>query len=355
MNYLSDPIKIGAVQLKNRIIMAPLTRCRCEPGAVPAKIMAAYYCQRASAGLIIAEATAVSPMSIGYPNTPGIWSEAQINAWREVTRAVHLKGGKIFLQLWHVGRMSDPCYLDGALPVAPSAIKPDGYISLIRPKRQFVTPRALALSEIPDIVEAFRKAAENALVAGFDGVEIHGANGYLLNQFFNPGSNQRTDRYGGTVENRSRLMLEVLDAVILVYGAGRVGLHISPQDDEHSMLQQEPALALADYSYLMQEVSKRKIAFVFSREAAHFPNRLGPELKKIFDGVYIANEDFTQQSAEQAIAAGEADAVAFGRSFISNPDLPLRFERNAELNETDADRYYYAPVEQGYTDYPTLS
>lgn len=354
MKQLFEPVKIGGLQLKNRIIMAPLTRCRCDAGNIPSEIMVDYYRQRASAGMIIAEATAVSAMGIGYPNTPGIWSDEQINAWKKITDAVHEEGGVIVLQIWHVGRMSDPCYLNGALPVAPSAIAPEGHISLIRPKRSFVTPRALELSEIPELIETFRKAAENAIKAGFDGVEIHGANGYLLNQFFNAGSNQRTDRYGGSLENRSRLLLEVLDAVVFVCGAERVGLHISPQDDEHCMLQNSPEIALAEYSYLIEELNKRNIAFICSREAARFPDRLGVQLKKIFNGIYIANEEFTQESAERALANGEADAVAFGRFFIGNPDLTKRFMRKAALNEVDADRYYYATIEQGYTDYPVI-
>lgn len=355
MTELLKPLKVGDLQLNNRIIMAPLTRCRCDADGIPSAIMIDYYRQRATAGMIIAEATAVSPMSIGYPNTPGIWSSAQVQAWKKITEAVHLQGGKILLQLWHVGRMSDPGYLNGALPVAPSAIAPEGNISLVRPKKQFVTPRALELHEIEEIIETFRKGAENAKEAGFDGVEIHGANGYLLNQFMNAGSNQREDNYGGSLKNRCRLMLEVIDVVTAVWGSGRVGLHISPQDDEHSMLQNDPAAALAEYAYLMEEVNKRKIAFVFARESVHSPVRSGPELRKIFNGVYIANEDFTLQDAENALETGEADAIGFGRLFISNPDLPERISKNAVLNEADADRYYYTRIEQGYTDYPSLN
>lgn len=354
MQSLFDGIKVGEVELKNRIIMAPLTRCRCDPGYVPSEIMIEYYRQRASAGMIIAEATAVGPLGIGYPNSPGIWSDEQIKAWKKITDAVHQEGGKIFLQVWHVGRISDPIYLDGALPVAPSAVRPDGHVSLLRPKRKFVTPRPLTVAEIEAIVETFRQGAKNALTAGFDGVEIHGANGYLLNQFLNTGTNTRTDHYGGTLENRARLMLEVVDAVVSVCGAGRVGLHISPQDDEHDLLQNDDEVAFADYAYLMKEVGKRKIAFVCARESIHHEKRMGPQLKAIFGGTYIANEGYTQQNAEHALAINEADAVAFGRLFIGNPDLPKRFASGSPLNDVDADRYYYTPITQGYTDYPAL-
>src|SRR5690606_16259610 len=212
MTTLFDPIKIGSLELPNRIIMAPLTRCRADAGRVPNALMAEYYVQRASAGLILSEATSVTPMGVGYPDTPGIWSEEQVRGWLEVTRAVHANGGRIFLQLWHVGRISDPLYLDGEQPVAPSAIKPAGHVSLVRPIKEYDTPRALETEELADIVEAYRQGAENAKAAGFDGVEIHGANGYLLDQFLQSGTNQRSDRYGGSVENRARLLLEVTDA-----------------------------------------------------------------------------------------------------------------------------------------------
>lgn len=353
MKLLLESLKIGDLQLKNRIIMAPLTRCRCDEGAIPSEIMIEYYRQRASAGMIISEATAISPMSIGYPDTPGIWSQEQIAAWKKITNAVHEEGGVIFLQIWHVGRMSDPIYLDGKLPEAPSAIAPDGHISLVRPKISFVTPRALEISEIQAIVEDFAQAAKNAIEAGFDGVEIHGANGYLLNQFFNVGCNQRTDIYGGSLENRTRLYLEVLDAIVEAIGPERVGLHISPQDDDHSLFQNNYATNLAEYSYLIQEVNKRKIAFVFARESAQSPNRIGHELRKIYDGVYIANEEFTPLQAEEALLKGEADAMGFGNLFISNPDLPERLRLQATLNEVEPE-YYYHGVERGYIDYPFL-
>ena len=226
MTQLFEPIKIGALELPNRVIMAPLTRCRAEPGRVPGDLMVEYYVQRASAGLIITEATSVDPMGVGYPDTPGIWSDAQVAGWQRITTAVHKAGGRIVLQLWHVGRISDPRYLDGELPVAPSAIAAQGHVSLLRPKRDYVTPRALETEEIPGIVAAYRRGAENAKRAGFDGVEVHGANGYLLDQFLQSDTNQRTDAYGGSVENRARLLLEVTDAGTDVWGADGVGMHL---------------------------------------------------------------------------------------------------------------------------------
>lgn len=334
--------------------MAPLTRSRCDIGAMPTELMVEYYRQRASAGLIIAEATAVTPMGLGYPNTPGIWSGEQVVAWKKITDAVHEEGGKIFLQIWHVGRMSDPCYLNGKLPVAPSQIAPNGHISLIRPRKNFVVPRELELSEIPGIIEEFRKGAENAIKAGFDGVELHGANGYLPNQFFNIGSNHRTDAYGGSLANRAKFMLEVLDALVSACGAERVGLHISPQEQEASMLQNDYQTTLKEYSYLMNEVNKRKIAFVFVRESFESQKRFAPDLKNLFEGTVILNEDFTPEEAEQAIIRGEGDAIAFGKLFISNPDLPKRIMLGSEFNETVPERFYYTPIESGYTDYPVL-
>lgn len=232
---------MGDWDLPNRFIMAPLTRCRASAGRVPNALMAQYYAQRASAGLIISEATAVTPMGVGYPDTPGIWAEEQVAGWKLVTKAVHEAGGRIICQLWHVGRISDPYYLDGKTPVAPSAVRPEGYVSVIRPKKRFVTPRALEREEIPEVVEAYRKGAENALRAGFDGVELHGANGYLLDQFLRDCTNKRTDDYGGSIENRARLMLETVDAAISVWGAGKVGLHISPRSEGEDYRDSTPA------------------------------------------------------------------------------------------------------------------
>jgi len=349
MPVLFDPIKVGAWNLPNRIIMAPLTRSRAGAERLPNSLMAEYYRQRASAGLIISEATSVTPMGVGYADTPGIWSPAQVAGWKLVTRAVHEAGGQIVLQLWHVGRISDPMFLNGALPVAPSAIAPAGHVSLVRPLKTFVTPRALELREIPGIVEAYREGAENARLAGFDGVEIHGANGYLLDQFLQDTTNHRTDAYGGPVENRARLMLEVTDAVISVWGADRVGMHLAPRGDVHDM---GDSNLPATFGHVARELGKRRIAFICARESLG-EKRLGPQLKATFGGCYIANEKFTQATAEQVLAAGEADAVAFGVPFIANPDLPERFRQRAQLNEPDSSTFYM-PGPKGFTDYPFL-
>jgi len=350
MSLLFKPLQLGDLNLPNRVVMAPLTRCRAGAGRVPTPLMAEYYVQRASAGLILSEATAVTPMGVGYPDTPGIWSDEQVAGWKNVTSAVHAAGGRIFLQLWHVGRISDPYYLDGAQPVAPSAIAAEGHVSLIRPLKAYVTPRALELDEIPGIVEAYRKGAENAKLAGFDGVEVHGANGYLLDQFLQDGSNHRTDAYGGSIENRARLMLEVTDAAISVWGSGRVGVHLAPRGDSHSMGDSDP---LATFTYLAREFAKRRIAFICAREHAG-ENRIGPQIKAAFGGVYIANEQFSNDSAEAALAAGEADAIAWGKLFIANPDLPTRIKLNAPFNAPDTTTFYGGSV-RGYTDYPALA
>jgi 2,4-dienoyl-CoA reductase-like NADH-dependent reductase (Old Yellow Enzyme family) len=349
MNTLFDPIRVGELDLPNRIIMAPLTRCRASQGRVPNDVMRQYYQQRASAGLIITEATSISPMAVGYPNTPGIWTEDQVNGWRRVTEAVHQAGGQIVLQLWHVGRISDPIYLNGELPIAPSAIRPDGHVPLVRPQRPYVTPRALRLEEIAGIVTEYRRGAENALRAGFDGVELHGANGYLLDQFLQDGTNKRTDEYGGPIENRARLMLGAVDAAISIWGAGRVGLHLNPRAGTYSISDSDPA---ATFGYVAREVRKRGIAFICVRESLEEP-RIGPELKKIFGGSFIANEGFTWQTASESLARGEADGVAFGKLFIANPDLVARFKSSSSLNEPQPETFYSSGVE-GYIDYPMI-
>lgn len=349
MPTLFDPLKVGALQLPNRIVMAPLTRARAGSGRIPNALMADHYRQRASAGLIISEATSVTPAGIGYVDTPGIWSDEQTEGWKLVTDAVHKAGGRIFMQLWHVGRISDPMFHDGAPPVAPSAIAAKGHVSLLRPQRPYPVPRALETSEIAGVVEAYRKGAENAQRAGFDGVELHGANGYLLDQFLQDGSNKRTDEYGGPIENRARLMLEAVDAAISVWGAERVGLHLAPRGDAHSMGDSDLA---ATFTYVARETGKRKLAFLCAREHLG-EDRLGPQLKKTFGGVYIANEGFTKESAEAVLASGEADAVAFGKLFISNPDLVRRLAQNAPLNAWNVETFY-APGAGGYTDYPSL-
>ncbi|OWJ96724.1 alkene reductase [Pseudomonas sp. A46] len=349
MPTLFDPIKIGDLELANRIIMAPLTRCRADEGRVPNALMAEYYTQRASAGLIISEATAVTPMGVGYPDTPGIWSDEQVKGWSNITKAVHANGGKIVLQLWHVGRISDPSYLDGEAPVAPSAIAARGHVSLLRPMRDYPVPRALETEELADIVEAYRIGAENAQAAGFDGVEIHAANGYLLDQFLQDSTNQRTDRYGGSLENRARLLLEVTDAVISVWGAGRVGVHLAPRADSHDMGDSNRA---ETFGYVARELGKRGVAFICAREKVA-DDSLTPQLKEAFGGVFIANERFTREQANAWLAEGKADAVAFGIPFIANPDLPERLRLDAPLNEPRPELFYaQGPV--GYIDYPRL-
>lgn len=346
---LFEPLIVGEHKLPNRIVLAPLTRCRAVDNRNPNDLMRDYYVQRASAGLVISEATSVSPMGVGYPHTPGVWSEDQVAGWRAITEAVHGAGGQMVLQLWHVGRISDPLYLDGALPEAPSAIAPKGSVSLVRPKKDYVTPRALELSEIPGIIEVYRKGAENAQRAGFDGVHIHGANGYLLDQFLQDGSNTRTDEYGGPLENRARLMLEVTDACISVWGAGRVSMHLAPRGDSHSMGDSD---LRGTFTYIARELGKRKIAFLCTREKLG-DDRLSPMLKREFGGALFANEGFDQASGEAEIAKGDADAVAYGKLFLANPDLPARLAKSAPLNAWDVNTFYSHDA-QGYTDYPTM-
>jgi 2,4-dienoyl-CoA reductase-like NADH-dependent reductase (Old Yellow Enzyme family) len=348
-NPLFSTLQAGAFRLPNRIVMAPLTRCRASAGRVPNALMAEYYAQRASFGLILAEATAVSPMGVGYPDTPGIWSDEQVEGWKLITQAVHEAGGQILLQLWHVGRISDPFYLNGKAPVSASAVQPAGHVSLLRPLKDFVTPRALELDEIPQVIEEYRKGAENAMAAGFDGVEIHGANGYLIDQFLQDSTNRRTDLYGGPVENRARFMLEVTDAVVSVWGADRVGMHIAPRGDAHDMGDSDPA---ALFGHVASELGKRKLAFLCARES-HDKAALGPMLKQAFGGVFIANEGFTAASASEAVASGRADAVAFGKPAIANPDLVERIRTGAPWNAPDPETFY-ASGPMGYTDYPTL-
>jgi 2,4-dienoyl-CoA reductase-like NADH-dependent reductase (Old Yellow Enzyme family) len=349
MPSLFDPLQLGDIKLPNRIIMAPLTRARAGSTRVPNALMAEYYVQRATAGLIITEATSVTPMGVGYADTPGLWSDEQVAGWKHITDAVHTAGGRIFSQLWHVGRISAPMFLNGELPVAPSAIAAQGHVSLVRPEQAYVTPRALDISELPGIVEAYRKAAMNAQMAGFDGVEIHGANGYLLDQFLQSGSNHRTDDYGGSIVNRARLMLEVTDAVISVWGPETVGMHLAPRMDAHTM---GDADGLGTFTYVARELGERGIAFICVREH-QADDSIGPKLKAAFGGVYIANEGFTKASAQAALDAGEADAVAWGKFFIANPDLVERFARNAKLNELEP-ATIYSPDHRGYTDYPAL-
>ncbi|ARP92479.1 alkene reductase [Bordetella genomosp. 9] len=351
MTTLFDPLDIGELRLPNRIVMAPLTRLR-APGGVPNALMAEYYVQRASAGLIITEGTPVCEEGVGYPNVPGIWSEAQVQGWRIVTDAVHRAGGRIVAQLWHVGRISHPLLLGGCLPVAPSAIAADGHVSLLRPQQSYVVPRELGLEEIPGIVAAFRKAARNAKAAGFDGVTIHGANGYLLDQFLQDGTNRRTDAYGGAVENRARLMVEVAEAVLGEWGPGRVGLHLAPRAPSHSMSDSDPART---FGYVAQAMRRLGMGFLFVRETEG-DGALLPRLKQAFGGVVIANDGFDADSAAGVLARGDADAVSFGKAYIANPDLVERLRAGAPLNAVDTGTIYDLEhcSGRGYTDYPTM-
>jgi 2,4-dienoyl-CoA reductase-like NADH-dependent reductase (Old Yellow Enzyme family) len=353
MQTLFDPLRIGDLHLPNRIIMAPLTRLRAPgPGAVPNRLMAEYYAQRASAGLIISEGVPVSQDAVGYPNVPGLWTAEQVHGWRLVTDAVHKAGGRIFTQLWHVGRISDPEHLQGRLPVAPSPIAAAGNVSMLRPKRPYVVPRPLTRAEIGAVADAFGRAARNAKDAGFDGVTIHGANGYLLDQFLQDGTNKRSDEYGGSIENRARLMLWVADAVAKVWGPQRVGMHLAPRSPSHSVSDSDPAQT---FGYVARELGRRRLGFLFIRETRG-PGALLPMLKREFGGVVIANDGYDFEAASAALARGEADAVSFGRSYIANPDLVERLRRRAALNEVDSETIYdlVEAGARGYTDYPTL-
>jgi N-ethylmaleimide reductase len=351
---LLSPFKLGPMELFNRIAMSALTRCRAVEGNVPNPLAVTYYSQRASAGLIITEATQVTPMGQGYPNTPGIFSNEQVKGWIKITDAVHAAGGKIFLQLWHVGRVSLPDYHDGNLPVAPSALPMSGHLHTPGfEQKDVVTPRALELSEIPQVVAQFKKGAENAMAAAFDGVEVHGANGYLLEQFTESGSNHRTDAYGGSLENRLRFPLEVVDAVISVWGADRVGYRISPYFDGYAMSDANP---VETYTRLTEELDKRKLAYLCVKEGPAVPKNaaaLTPILRKIFHQAYMVNMAFTAETGEAILENGGADLVCYGRLFLANPDLPERFKQKTSLNQPDP-ATFYGGGEKGYTDYPKL-
>lgn len=354
---LFSPIQLGRYTLPNRIVMAPLTRNRAIAGNVPHELNALYYEQRASAGLIIAEATQVCPEGQGYPATPGIHSAEQVEGWKLVTQAVHAKGGRIFLQLWHVGRISHPdLQPNGQLPVAPSAIAPQGMASTYEGEKPFVTPRALETHEIPGIVEQYRKGAEHALAAGFDGVEIHNANGYLLDQFLRDGVNHRTDRYGGSIENRVRLPLEVVEAVVGVWGADRVGIRISPSSTFNDMSDSNPE---AHFSYFVEQLNRYDLAYLHVLEPSESDLRHGGiavptrHFRPLYKGLLMVNWDYDMEKGNAVIASGEADLVSYGQLFIANPDLPERFKLKASLNKPNPATFYGGTAE-GYTDYPTL-
>lgn len=350
MPSLFDPIRVGDLTLPNRIFMAPLTRLRGTPDHVPTPIMAEYYTQRASAGLIISEGVPIDPLGVGYPNVPGLWSQEQVEAWKPITKAIHNAGGRIFAQIWHVGRISHPELLNGQTPVAPSPIAPPGNVNVLRPPKPFVTPRPLEIAEIKGIIEAFHRGAENAQAAGFDGVELHGANGYLLDQFLQDGANHRTDEYGGSIENRARLLLEAADAAISVWGPDRVGMHLAPRGGAHGISDSNRA---ATFGYVARELGRRKIAFIVAREHVA-ADSISPDLRHLFGGVFVANEALTYATGQQLLDEDKADAVAYGKLFIANPDLVARFRRSSELNRP-VQETFYTHTPQGYTDYPTLS
>lgn len=349
MSLLFEPLQLGELTLKNRVLMAPLTRCRASEGRVPNALMAEYYRQRASAGLILSEATSVNPMGVGYPNTPGIWNTEQVEGWRLVTEAVHQEHGHIFCQLWHVGRVSAPLYLDGQLPVSASAVRSAGQVSLVRPPQDYVTPRALTLEEITQTIADYRQAAVNAKAAGFDGVHLHAANGYLIDQFLQDKTNQRQDHYGGSIENRARFLLEIVDACIEVWGSSRVAVHLAPRMDAHDM---GDSNARALFGHVAKALRARQIGFISTREYAA-ADSLTPYIKSQFQGIVVANERFDKQQAEQWLAEGKADAVAFGVPFIANPDLPARMRVDAPFNPPRKS-LFYGQGPEGYTDYPCL-
>jgi len=352
---LLSPYTLGSLELSNHMSMSALTRCRAIEGNVPTPLAATYYSQRASAGLIITEATQVTPMGQGYPNTPGIYSDEQVQGWKKITDAVHQVGGKIFMQLWHVGRVSLPDYHGGQLPVSASALPVSGHLHTPKfEQKDLVTPRALETSEIPQVAAQFKKGAENTKAAGFDGVEIHGANGYLLEQFTESGSNHRTDAYGGSLENRLRFPLEVVDAVISVWGAERVGYRISPYFDGYSASDANP---VETYTALVKELDQRKLGYLCVKEAPNGPGNgktaLIPILRKEFHQTYMVNMGYDAQSGETILESGGADMVCYGKLFLANPDLPERFKQKAPLNQPDPTTFY-GGGEKGYTDYPKL-
>lgn len=349
---LLSPYHLGQLRLRNRMVLSPMTRSRAVAGNVPNPIAAQYYVQRASAGLQITEGTQVSPQGVGYIRTPGIHSAEQVAGWKQVTDAVHAAGGTIFAQLWHVGRVSHPDFHGGALPVAPSALPVEGEAFTQNGRVKIPPPRALAAHEIPGIVEQFHKAAENAKAAGFDGVELHGANGYLLDQFLRDGANQRTDEYGGTIRNRARLPLEVATAVIDVWGPESVGYRVSPAFSGYSMSDSNPP---ATFTYLATQLSALNLGYLHVTERVEpGRTRVTPLLRDVFNGTLIVNGGYDAKSGDAAIASGEADLVAFGVPFLANPDLPRRYREHAPLNAADQATFYMGE-EKGYIDYPALT
>lgn len=358
---LLTPFTLGPHQLRNRVIMAPLTRMRSLPGNVPGPLNATYYEQRASMGLIITEASQVSPEGIGYPGTPGIYSPEQVEGWKLITHAIHEKGGKIFLQLWHVGRVSHPSLQkDHAFPLAPSAIPMQSPVFTSKGEMADpVTPRSLEIEEIPKIIDQFRTGAHNALEAGFDGVEIHSANGYLLDQFLQDGTNRRTDNYGGSLENRTRLLLEVVQAVVEVFGANCVGVRLSPHGNFNDI---SDSNAEELFTFVVKSLNPFGLGYLHlveprvsggGNESDYKGEAITGILREIFNGTMISAGGYDRESGNQAIEKGIADLIAYGRQAIANPDLPERFAKKAQLNPYDR-ATFYGGDERGYTDYPTL-
>jgi N-ethylmaleimide reductase len=348
---------LGGYTLSNRMAMAPMTRNRAGADNIPTQLNSLYYRQRASAGLIISEAAQVSPQGVGYANTPGIHTPEQIQGWKKITEAVHKEGGHIFLQLWHVGRVSHSSFHNGALPVAPSAVKIEGTVYTAQGPQAFEIPRALETHEVKEVVGQFRSAAVHAKEAGFDGVEIHGAFGYLIEQFLADNANLRTDQYGGSIENRARFALEIVEAVVGVWGAGKVGIRLSPSNYFNGIQHSNPA---QQYDYLVAELNKYPLAYLHLMEPLVSLDHLPQYLKEVtahyrgmYKGTIISNGGYTFEKAEQAIAQGIADIIAFGSLFLANPDLPQRFESGALLNKPDKSTFYGGDA-KGYTDYPFL-
>lgn len=355
---LLTEFRLGRMTLPNRMAMAPLTRNRAVENNTPNDLMAQYYVQRAGAGLIISEATQIMPEGLGYPNTPGIYSKEQIAGWKKITSAVHQAGGRMFLQLWHVGRISHPLLQpNGALPVAPSAIAPAGQVYTPEGMKPYVTPRALTLEEIPGIVATYRQAALNAVEAGFDGVEVHAANGYLIDQFLRDRTNHRTDAYGGSLENRARFLLEVTRSVIDAIGADRVGVRLSPGGTFNDM---GDSNSLATFSYAMTQLDRLGVVYVHLRECTAQDLRHGGEavptaaLRALYHGKLMVNAEYTLERADAGIDSGLADLVAFGVPYIANPDLVYRFQNGLPLNKADQ-RTFYGGGAKGYTDYPVVA
>lgn len=355
---LFDPIDLGAITAPNRVLMAPLTRGRADPGFVPSSIMQTYYAQRAGAGLIISEATGISVEGLGWPSAPGIWSDAQVEGWKPVTQAVHDAGGRIICQLWHMGRIVHSDYLGGKPPVSASATTAPGHAYTPTGKQPYVEARPLELSEIARLLDDYQLAAENAKAAGFDGIQLHAANGYLIDQFLRDGSNFRNDIYGGSIENRIRLLVEVTERLISVWDADRVSVRLSPNGDSQGVDDSDPVPL---FTAAAAALSALGIGFLELREPG--PNgtfgrtdvpKVSPEIRKAFSGPLVLNSDYDGAAAAADLASGVADAISFGRPFISNPDLPERIRTNAALNE-ERPKNYYSPGPEGYIDFPALS